>query len=165
MDDVRITISEEEKIERNRQLRKKKVGMMAAFVVLAVMMSAVIYMLQYGEQASESTLWKVVGFLTLVLFASALMLLRFTRKLTLDMQSDEKIVEIGRIARAPDRYSNASAMSQITLDIQGRLLVLSRQQFKRALTEAYDMNRIYLYDQFQLEFTPYGRHLTRIIRL
>lgn len=158
----RVPISEEEQLERNRILRKKRWGVVVPVVILLLASGMPLWFLQTQEKAGPEVLWTTALVMTAVLGVGMFSAWLFMRKINLDMQSPEKLVVPAVVVRGLQLNERRDPF--LTLDIGGRRVTLSADVLRRNLPDAAEMNRLYPGIPMLVEMTPYGHVITKIER-
>lgn len=163
MIEERVPLTDEEAPQWNKQLRGKRRGMLLVLLLLPIATGGVLYLLQQQEQITDPVLYGLVGGATVLCLLGVLLFLRFSKKLEMDIASQEKIVTIGILVRFME--DPKTRQQSITLDYDGGWITLSIQQLRRLVPNVIQTQRLMMHDRFLLEFTPYGNHLMRATRL
>jgi len=156
-------LSPEEKQQRDAMLFRKKRGVQLVFAILVLISGVPLWFLQTEEHASTETLWQVTGVIMLLLGLGAFCLWRFLRKITMDLQSMEKLMVPSMVVRG--WQINARRDAYLTINIGNRWVTLSADTIRRHMGQAYEMNRLYPGVPLMVELTPIGHFIMRIERV
>lgn len=156
-------MTDEERAHKDAVLHVKRQGMSVSLGLLALAMCGILYMLQFSENMEEAMIWNSIVILTLVFLCGVGFYWQFINKLLMDLESNNKITEIGVVTRG--NLVNPAQPRFIAINVNGREVILTHWQLKSLLANVMQMNRIFMHDKIRLDYTPYGRHLVRVERL
>ena len=163
MPEQRMLITPEEQPQRNRLLRQKKNSQKMLAVFLSLIGMVIFYFLYKSYRQDSEIYYLIPALLALFLFCAFYLYKYSVRPIDLDLKSNEKIITTGTTIL----YGPLSARSGIHLliDVDGKCFDFDLLEIVMITKKVWPRDYAKAGDQFQLEFTPYGRYLTSIEKL